>query len=112
MAEPQRRKAERETNGVLKVWWPNATLFFTLLVFLSYIQYIHSHILTPMNIRRGSSRSIIAEQLSGRHLPGVPSRDLNSGLPTASRCVRVPSLSHAAPSSEPRRTLIDPRRNL
>jgi hypothetical protein len=69
-------------------------LFLTLLAF-SFILAIHSHILTSMNIRRGS---FIAEQLSGRHLPGVPSRDSNSGPPySESTCYQL--RSHAAPES-------------
>jgi hypothetical protein len=36
----------------LKVWWPDATLFY----FISFFFHtLHSHILTSLNIRRGSS---------------------------------------------------------
>jgi hypothetical protein len=55
-------------------------LFFTLLVFLSYIQYIHTF-LHPETFAKAPLHSIIAEQLSGRHLRGMPSRDTNSGPP-------------------------------
>jgi hypothetical protein len=36
----------------LKVWWPDATLFY--FISFSFIYTIHSHILTFINIRRGS----------------------------------------------------------
>ncbi len=48
-----------------------------------------------MNIREAPLHFFIAEQLSGRHLPGVPSRDSNSGPPYSEpTCYQ---LSHAAP---------------
>jgi hypothetical protein len=37
----------------LKIWWPDATLFY--FISFSFIHTIHSHILTSINIRRGSS---------------------------------------------------------
>jgi hypothetical protein len=37
----------------LKIWWPDATLFY--FISFSFIHTIHSHILTFMTIRRGSS---------------------------------------------------------
>ncbi len=52
-----------------KVWCPHATHCY----FIGF--FIHSY------IHRSSPFIIIAEQLSGRHLPGVPSRDSNSGPP-------------------------------
>ncbi len=77
-------------------------LFFTLLVFLSYVQYIHTF-LHPWTFAEAPLHSLIADQLSGRHLPGVPSRDSNSGPPYSEPASY--QLSHAAPS-EPCRTLL------
>jgi hypothetical protein len=66
-------------------------LFLTLLAFLSYIQYIHTF-LHPF--AEAPLHSLIAEKLSGRHLPGVPSRDSKSGPPYSEpTCFQ---LSHAA----------------
>jgi hypothetical protein len=41
-----------DSKYILKVWWPDATLFY--FISFSFIHTIHSHILTFMNIRRGS----------------------------------------------------------
>ncbi len=69
-------------------------LFFTLLAFISYIQYIHTS-LHPWAVAEAPLHFFIAKQLSGRHLPGVPSRDSNSGPPYSEpTCYQ---LSHAAP---------------
>jgi len=43
-------------------------LFYILLIFLSYIQYIHTF-LRPWTFAKAPLHSFIAEQLSGRHLP-------------------------------------------
>ncbi len=48
--------SEGNSEGILlflKVGWPDAPLFS--FISYSFIQTIHSHILTSMNIRRGSS---------------------------------------------------------
>ena len=86
-------------------------LCFTLLAFLSYIQYIHTF-LHQWTFAEAPLHSLIADQLSGRHLPGVPSRDSNSGpLYSEPTCYQ---LSHAAPywamphPTEPCRTLTEP----
>ena len=68
-------------------------LFFTLLAFF-FIHYIHTF-LHPWTFAEAPLHSLIADQLSGRHLPGVPSRDSNSGpLYSEPTCYQ---LSHAAP---------------
>jgi len=54
--------------------------FFTLLAFLSFIQYIDTF-LHPWTFAEAHLHSLIADQLNGRHLFGVPSRDSNSGPP-------------------------------
>ncbi len=59
----------------LKVWWPYAILFC---IFITLLQYMQSF---THNIRWGSSLYLHSCRLSGRNLPGVPSRDSNSGLP-------------------------------
>ncbi len=76
-------------------------LFFTLLVFLSYIQYIHTF-LHPLTFAEVPLHSVIAEQLSGRHLPGVPSEPGIELGPALQRAGVLPTeprrsqLSHAA----------------
>ncbi len=62
----------------IKVWWPYATLF----VYFYYSVTIHTFIQSfTHNIRWGPSPYLHSCRLSGRNLPGVPSRDSNSGLP-------------------------------
>ncbi len=77
----------------LKVGWPDATLFY-FISFSFHRQYIHTF-LHQWTFAEAPLHSIIAEQLSGRLLPGVPSRDSNSGPPYSEpTCYQ---LSHAAP---------------
>ncbi len=88
--------------------WPDATLFY--FIDFPFIHKIHWHTLKSMNIRRGSSPFLHRWTVSGRHLPGLPSRDANSGPPYSEpTCYQ---LSHAATLTEPRRNLTEPRRNL
>jgi hypothetical protein len=72
-----------------------ATLF---IYFVFTITYIHNYISTihsSISSRRGLSPFSSLLSLSGKNLPGVPSRELNSGLPY-SRPARY-QLSYAAP---------------
>jgi hypothetical protein len=66
----------------LKVWWHDATL----LVYFSYIiTYIHSitfiQYIYPLPFAEVSLHLLIACKLSEKNLPGVSSRESNSGLP-------------------------------
>ncbi len=65
-------------------------LFFTSLAFLTDNTFTHS-----WTFAEAPLHSLIAEQLSGRHLPGVPSQDSNSGPPYSEPTYY--QLSHAAP---------------
>ncbi len=76
----------------LKVWWPYATLLY---IFIFLLQYIHSYNHSLNNIRWGPSPFLHSCWLSGRNLPGVPSRDSNSGLPYSKPALY--QLSCAAP---------------
>ncbi len=77
-------------------------LFFFLHIFITYIHsfiqshsyntFIHSHSLRPLSI----SSSLLCSV--GKHLPVVPSRESNSGLPY-SKLTRY-QLSHATPYEE------------
>ncbi len=85
-----------------------------LFIFHIFITYIHTitfiHYIYPSPFAEASLHFFIASMLSGRHLPVVPSRESNSGLPY-SKPTRY-QLSHAAPCwatphlTEPRRTLL------
>jgi hypothetical protein len=81
-----------------------------LFIFHIFITYIHTFIqyIYPSPFAEASLHFFIASMLSGKHLPVVPSRESNSGLPY-SKPTRY-QLSHAAPSTEPRRTPTEPRR--
>jgi hypothetical protein len=91
-----------------KVWWQDATLFVYFSYFITYIhsfiqshsynKFIHRHSLRPLSI----SSSLVCSV--GKHLPVVPGRESNSGLPY-SKSTRY-QLSHIAPLTEPRRTMI------
>ncbi len=82
-------------NYFFKVWWQDATLFVYFSYFITYlhsitfIQYIY-----PSPFAEASLHFFIACML-GKHLPVVPSRESNSGLPY-SKPTRY-QLSHAAP---------------
>ncbi len=90
-------------------------LFFTLLAFLSYIQYIHTF-LHSWTFAEAPLHFFIAEQLSGRHLPGGAESGFELG-PALQRADMLPTepcrtlMSHAAPC-EPCRTLTEPCRTL
>jgi hypothetical protein len=87
----------------LKVWWPDVTLFY--FIGFPFIHTIHSHtkFLHPLTFAEDPLHSIIAEQLSGRHLPGVPIAESGFELgPALQRDDLLPRrrtlLSHAAPA--------------
>jgi hypothetical protein len=92
-------------------------LYVTYIHSFTFLQYIH-----PSSFAEVSLHLLIAGQLSGKNLPGVPSRESNSGLPSSKPTHR--QLSYVAPSwatphpRELRRTLksyaapFEPRRTL
>ncbi len=82
----------QKRKGLVAVCHSFLHLFFSL----QYSRYIHT-IIHPsfINIRWGPSPYLHSCPLSGWNLPGVPSRDSNSGLPY-SKPARY-QLSHAAP---------------
>jgi hypothetical protein len=57
--------------------------------------YIHSNSYNTSPFAEASLHFLIACMLSGKHLPGVPSRESNSGLPYSKPTSY--QLSHAAP---------------
>jgi hypothetical protein len=64
---------------------------------ITFIQYIH-----PSPFAEVPLHFLIASQLSGKNLPGVPSRESNSGLPYSKLAhyqlsYAAPLLSYAAP---------------
>ncbi len=82
-----------------KVWW-HQPLFFVYFLFF-FIQYIHSYIHSP---RVHSCFLIALRSVEG--LPGVPSRDSNSGLPYSRACRTLgPAVRSGLPYTRTCRTL-------
>jgi hypothetical protein len=93
----------------LKVWWPDVTLFY--FIGFPFIHTIHSHtkFLHPLTFAEAPLHSINAEQLSGRHLPGVPTAESGFELGPALKRADLPPtdqrrtlLSHTAPAGRTR----------
>ncbi len=83
---------------LLKVWWQDATLFCLFFIFYNIHTFIQSHSFNPIILRHSLRPLSISSLLVcsvGNHLPVVPSRESNSGLPY-SKPTRY-QLSHAAP---------------
>jgi hypothetical protein len=81
-------------------------LFLFIFEILQNIQYIHSipfiYYIHPSSFAEVPLHFLIAGQLSGKNLPGVPSRESKSGLPYSkpTHCqlsYAAPFLSYAAP---------------
>ncbi len=80
--------------------------FFYFSYFITYIHsFNHIHIIIySSSFAEASVDFLIACMLSGKHLPVVPSRESNYGLPY-SKLTRY-QLSHSRTITEPRRTMI------
>jgi hypothetical protein len=88
----QSMNSEQNVQCFLKVWWPHAALFVYFYFSVTIRTCIQSF---SHNIRWGPSPYLHSCRLSGRNLPGVPSRDSNSGLPYSKPALY--QLSCAAP---------------
>ncbi len=90
MAMKQRGGAKGKTRC-----WENVERFCIYFSLYNTVDTFIHH--SFINIRWGPSPCLHSCRLSGRNLHGVPSRDLNSGLPHSKpACYQ---LSHAAPSA-------------
>jgi hypothetical protein len=87
-----------QLDKILKFWWHDATLFVYFdLIYITYIHLFHPihTVHTSFVIRRAFSPSPYRWSVNGINLPGVPSRESNSGLPYSKPMHN--QLSYAAP---------------